>query len=232
MGSVLETVAKAEKHPPPTPPVKMGGEEQGEGSRKARLAWSLLARYTGCMSEFSDHIDDKGAAFIAKQPVFFVATSAPDARINLSPKGMDTFRVLGPNRVAYLDYGGSGNETNAHLAADGRITIMFCAFDSPALIYRLYGHGQAVLPQDDGWSGLAAHFTIERGVRQIFDITVDSTQGACGWAVPKMTLAAERQTLRKFHAQEVPAERLEKYQTRDRSIDGLPVRPPTALPYS
>ena len=95
------------------------------------------------MAAFADHIDDKHAAFIAKQPVFFVATAAADARINLSPKGMDSFRVLGPNRVAYLDYGGSGNETNAHLAADGRITIMFCAFDQPALIYRLYGRGRA-----------------------------------------------------------------------------------------
>ena len=98
--------------------------------------------------EFFDAIDAKHRAFIAAQPVFFVATSAADARINLSPKGMDCLRVLGPNRVAYLDWGGSGNETNAHLLADGRITVMFCAFDRPALIMRLYGHGVAVLPQD------------------------------------------------------------------------------------
>jgi hypothetical protein len=184
------------------------------------------------MSDFADHIDDKHAAFIARQPVFFVATAAAGARINLSPKGMDTFRVLGPNRVAYVDYGGSGNETNAHLAADGRITIMFCAFDQPALIYRLYGRGTAVLPQDAGWDALAAHFSIEPGVRQIFDIAVESTQGSCGWAVPAMQLVAERQTLRKFHAQDDPAERLQKYRERNRSIDGLPVRSPTVLPYS
>lgn len=184
------------------------------------------------MSEFFDHITEQHAGFIARQPVFFVATAAADARINLSPKGMDAFRVLSPQRVAYLDYGGSGNETNAHLAADGRVTIMFCAFDRPALIYRLYGHGEAVLPQDAGWDALAAHFHIERGVRQIFDIAIDSTQSSCGWAVPEMTLKAERQTLRKFHAQEEPAERLQKYQDRNRSIDGLPVRPPSLLPYS
>lgn len=184
------------------------------------------------MSDFADHIDEKHAAFIARQPVFFVATAAPDARINLSPKGMDSFRVLGPNRVAYLDYGGSGNETHAHLAADGRITIMFCAFDQPALIYRLYGRGQAVLPQDAGWDVLAAHFTIERGVRQIFDIAVETTQGSCGWAVPKMELVAERQTLRKYHAADDPLVRLAKYQERDLSIDGLPVRSPTTLPYN
>lgn len=87
--------------------------------------------------EFFRDLDDKHRAFIARQPMFFVATAAEGARINLSPKGMDSFRVLGPNRVAYLDLGGSGNETQAHLAADGRITIMFCAFDNPALILRL-----------------------------------------------------------------------------------------------
>jgi predicted pyridoxine 5'-phosphate oxidase superfamily flavin-nucleotide-binding protein len=184
------------------------------------------------MSEFFDHITDEHRDFIARQPVFFVATSADGARINLSPKGMDAFRVLGRNRIAYLDFGGSGNETNAHLIADGRITVMFCAFDRPALIYRLYGTGVPVLPQDDGWDDVAAHFTIERGVRQIFDIAVDSTQTSCGWAVPEMALVRERQTLRKFHAQEKLAERLQKYQDRNRSIDGLPVRPPSLLPYS
>jgi hypothetical protein len=184
------------------------------------------------MSEFCDHITDKQAAFIARQPVFFVATAAEGTRINLSPKGMDTFRVLAPGRVAWLDFGGSGNETNAHLLADGRITVMFCAFDRPALIYRLYGRAVPVLPQDDGWDAFAAHFTIEPGVRQIFDMTVESTQESCGWAVPEMELKAERQTLRKYYVNESPAERLAKYASRDRSIDGLPVRPPTVLPYS
>jgi hypothetical protein len=182
--------------------------------------------------EFCDYITEKQAGFIARQPVFFVATAAADARINLSPKGMDCFRVLGSNRVAWLDYGGSGNETNAHLLADGRITVMFCAFDRPALIYRLYGTAVPVLPQDAAWPALATHFSIERGVRQIFDMAVGSTQESCGWAVPEMTLQAERQTLRKFHAQEEPTERLAKYQVRNRSIDGLPVRPPSVLPYN
>jgi len=184
------------------------------------------------MSEFFDHITDKYAAFIKKQPVFFVATAAADTRINLSPKGMDCFRVLGPKRVAWLDYGGSGNETNAHLLADGRITVMFCAFDRPALIYRLYGRAVPVLPQDAGWAALAENFTIERGVRQIFEMTVDTAQDSCGWAVPEMDLKAERQTLRKAHANDDPALRLQKYQERNRSIDGLPVRAPSQLPYS
>ena len=103
--------------------------------------------------EFFPALTADHRAFIARQPVFFVATAAPGARINLSPKGMDSFRVLDDGTVAYLDLMGSGNETNAHLLADGRITIMFCAFDRPALILRLYGQGAAVLPQDARWAG-------------------------------------------------------------------------------
>ena len=119
------------------------------------------------MADFFDALTDDHIAFVAKQPVFFVATAAEDARINLSPKGMDSFRVLSPNRVAYLDVGGSGNETHAHLAADGRITIMFCAFDRPALIFRIYGRGRAVLPQDADWAEVSAPFAILPGTRQI-----------------------------------------------------------------
>ena len=180
--------------------------------------------------DFTDHITGDHAAFIGKQPVFFVATAAPDARINLSPKGMDCFRVLRPNRVAYLDFGGSGNETNAHLLADGRITVMFCAFDRPALILRLYGTGVPVLPQDTAWAELAAHFTIERGVRQIFDIAVESVQTSCGWGVPFMALERERQTLRKAWAPTPPEESLVIWERRTASIDGLPTRPPSVVP--
>ncbi len=176
------------------------------------------------MAEFFTAIDDKHRAFIEKQPMFFVATAAPGARVNLSPKGMDVFRVLGPNRVAYLDLGGSGNETQAHLAADGRITIMFCAFDNPALILRLYGRGSFIGIDDPGFAEMLVHFTPLPGMRQIFIVEVDSLQTSCGWAVPRMTLERERDTLVRFHAQQDPAERLARIATRDKSIDGLPVK--------
>ncbi|NOU06642.1 MAG: pyridoxamine 5'-phosphate oxidase family protein [Hyphomicrobiaceae bacterium] len=176
------------------------------------------------MADFFTALSDDHSAFIGKQPVFFVATSAPDARINLSPKGMDCFRVLSPVRVAYLDVSGSGNETHAHLAADGRITLMFCAFDQPALILRVYGTGRAVLPQDEAWSALAQGFKLLPGTRQIFVVDVASVQTSCGWGVPFMTFAAERQTLSKYHAQQDPVVRLEKITSRTTSIDGLPVR--------
>ena len=180
--------------------------------------------------DFFPALTDDHRAFVARQPVFFVATAAEGARINLSPKGMDSFRVLDLKTVAYLDLGGSGNETNAHLGADGRITIMFCAFDQPALIFRIYGKGRAVLPQDDGWAELYAQFTPLPGTRQIFVIAVDEVQTSCGWGVPFMTLDRERQTLSKYHARQSDAERIEELAGPVASIDGLPVRLGTVLP--
>ena len=176
------------------------------------------------MADFFDALDERHVAMIAAQPVFFVATAAADARINLSPKGYDCLRVLSPKRVAYLDLGGSGNETNAHLIADGRITLMFCNFQQPALILRIYGRGQPVVPWDRGWDELAAHFTMLPGTRQIFDIAVESVQTSCGWGVPFMAFERERPSLLKHHAQADPVEWAGKHRARRTSIDGLPAR--------
>ncbi len=199
-------------------------QAQGRGDALARRR---MFPHTGAMSDFSDALSEKHIAFITRQPVFFVATAADNARINLSPKGYDAFRVLSPTRAAYLDLGGSGNETHAHLVADGRITIMFCAFENPALILRIYGRGRPVLPQDADWDALAAHFTILPGTRQIFDITVDSVQTSCGWGVPVMEFDRERETLKKAHRQSKPDAWLAKTAKRTRSIDGLPTTPTT-----
>jgi hypothetical protein len=177
-----------------------------------------MAQFTECLGE--EHI-----AMIARQSVFFVATAADRGRINLSPKGYDTFRVLSPARVAWLDLGGSGNETHAHLAADGRITVMMCNFAQPPLILRIYGRGRPVLPQDGDWDELALHFDLLPGTRQIFDVAVESVQTSCGWGVPAMTLDHERETLTKYHAQADAAAWEAKFAERTRSIDGLPVRP-------
>ncbi len=181
------------------------------------------------MADFTETLNDKHVEMIGKQPIFFTATAAADGRINLSPKGYDAFRVLSPHQVAYLDLGGSGNETHAHLAAaqkdKGRITIMFCNFDRPALILRIYGRGRAVLPQDAEWEALAAHFTLLPGTRQIFLIDVESVQTSCGYGVPFMALENERETLVKYHAQSDPEAWVAKTQGRRQSIDGLPTRP-------
>ena len=179
--------------------------------------------------EFTDHLTTDHVSMIERQPVFFVATAAADGRINLSPKGLDSFRVLGANRVAYLDLGGSGNETHAHLSAAqadrGRITVMMCNFEQPALILRIYGTGRAVLPQDADWAELSAHFELLPGTRQIFEIAVDSVQTSCGWGVPLMHIDNERETLVKYHRQSDPEKWVAKMAGRTSSIDGLPTRP-------
>ncbi len=178
------------------------------------------------MAEFTDTLTERHQDFITKQPMFFVATAAADGRINLSPKGYaDTFQILSESQVAYLDFAGSGNETHAHLAADGRITLMFCAFDRSALILRIYGRGRPILPQDSEWNALAARFTLLPGTRQIFLIEVESVQTSCGWGVPMMELQHERDTLQKYHRQADPDKWVEKLRDRNRSIDGLPTRP-------
>jgi hypothetical protein len=179
------------------------------------------------MAEFFPALTPEHRAFVARQPVFFVATAAQGSRINLSPKGMDSFRVLDDRIVAYLDVAGSGNETNAHLIADGRITIMFCAFDNPALIFRIYGRGRPVLPQDADWAEHAAHFTLLPGTRQIFVVAIDQVQTSCGWGVPHMSFERERETLNKYHEKHGDQTRFAKYAMRTTSIDGLPVRNPT-----
>ena len=179
------------------------------------------------MAEFFDTLNDKHMAMIAKQPVFFTATAAADGRINLSPKGYDAFRILSPTQVAYLDLAGSGNETHAHLSVDGRITVMFCNFDQPALILRIYGRGTAVLPQDDGWNALVSHFEIFPGTRQIFVIDVESVQTSCGWGIPFMEFDRERETLKKAHANLPEADWMKKIASRTTSIDGIKTRPTT-----
>ena len=152
------------------------------------------------MSEFLDQITPELAKFIRAQPVFFVATAAPGSRINLSPKGMDTFRVLDEKRVAYLDLTGSGNETAAHLRASGRLTIMFCAFENVPMILRLYGQGRSL------WRGTAEYAALLEtaygneeppGARQIVCLDIEMVQTSCGYGVPLFDYKEDRPTLRR-----------------------------------
>lgn len=177
---------------------------------------------------FHEKISDPLREFIEKQPMFFVA-SAPleGGRVNLSPKGMDTFRVLSANEVAYLDLTGSGNETAAHLLENGRVTVMFCSFGAKPLILRLYGKGEVVHPADDRFALLAPLFPEIAGTRQIIAIQVDSVQTSCGFAVPKMELVAERRQLAESAEKKGEAAMAEYRRRKNRvSIDGLP----TGLP--
>ena len=175
------------------------------------------------MSNWYKTITPELKQFIAEQKVFFVATAPNQGRINISPKGMDTFRVISPKRVIYLDITGSGNETAAHLLDNGRITIMFCSFDKTAHIMRIYGHGRTIHVRDESWNEYLALFSPERGVRQIMEIGVDATMTSCGYGVPVMENLAERDTLRKYWEKR-DEQTLTAYQHKEneRSIDGLP----------
>ncbi len=175
------------------------------------------------MAAFFDQLDNKLTAFIREQHMFFVATAAGDGRINLSPKGMDTFRVFSNSRVGYLDLTGSGSETSAHVLADGRITIMFCSFGEKPLILRLYGRGEVIRPDAPSWAEWIAHFTALPGMRQIILLNVESVQTSCGFAVPKCELVQTRQTLVEWSQKKGEAG-LNDYRAmkNHKSIDGLP----------
>lgn len=177
------------------------------------------------MAKVHDRITDQLQTFIADQRVFFVS-SAPlsgEGHINLSPKGIDCFRVLSPTRVAYMDLIGSGNETSAHLLENGRITIMFCAFDGPPNILRLFGKGYTVLHGQPEWDSLSAHFTLYPSTRQIIVADITRVQTSCGFGVPLYDYVGERDQHFKW-AETKGADGLETYkqQYNLRSIDGLP----------
>ena len=176
------------------------------------------------MAKFYDALDDKLTGFIADQKLFFVA-SAPleGGHVNVSPKGGDTFRVLGPNRACYLDLTGSGNETAAHLLQNGRMTVMFCSFTRMAQILRLFGTGHVASKRDPDWAELAGLFPDYPGIRQIIILDIEMVQTACGYQVPLMDFVAERETLSKS-AQSKGPDGLAAYRAEKNSvsIDGLP----------
>lgn len=176
------------------------------------------------MEMFSE-ITEKIGSFIAEQHMFFVATASREGHINLSPKGLDTFRVIDPHQVAYLDYVGSGNETAAHLLEDGRITILFCAFDGAANIVRLFGRGEAIREGHPDFETLRDQFAPRDRLRQIMRITISDAQTSCGYGVPLMQFENHRETLDKWTNsrtnEEYAAYQVENNTT---SIDGLPTR--------
>ena len=178
------------------------------------------------MAQPFDSINDPLRHFIEAQPLFFVASAplAGDGHVNLSPKGLDTFRVLSPTRVAYLDLTGSGNETAAHLTepGNGRITFMFCSFRGKPVILRLWGHGRIVLPGDREWEEFSALFPALPGRRQIVVADIDRVMTSCGYGVPHLEFVEQRDTLPKW-AEAKGEARLQAYREMNNaiSIDGL-----------
>lgn len=168
-------------------------------------------------------LTDDLTSFIRRQKIFFVGTAATDGRVNVSPKGMDTLRIITPNRIGWLNLTGSGNETAAHLRENDRITIMFCAFEGDPLILRLYGHAMAFHPHDAEWNSLIPFFPMIPGARQIIDISVDLIQTSCGMGVPFFDFKAERDHLEKWAEKKGP-EGIQKYweDKNQISLDGKP----------
>jgi hypothetical protein len=150
------------------------------------------------MGKVHDGIGADLQAWIERQPVFFVATAplSGDGHVNVSPKGLDgTFAVLDAHRVAYLDLTGSGIETVAHLRENGRITLMFCAFDGPPRVVRLYGRGDVVTCDEPAYAELAARFPTLPGARAVITVELDRVADSCGYGVPRMTLVEQRERL-------------------------------------
>jgi predicted pyridoxine 5'-phosphate oxidase superfamily flavin-nucleotide-binding protein len=177
------------------------------------------------MGKIRSEIDDAARKFIEAQKIFFVAsaTLAASGHVNVSPKGLDTFRILGPTTVAYLDFNGSGVETIAHLKENGRIVLMFCAFQGPPDIFRLYGQGRVVEAHEAEFAALAESFSTSENARSIVLVEVTRVQDSCGYGVPLFKYEGERTQLLAW-AGKRGAEGLKAYRREKnrQSIDGLP----------
>lgn len=186
------------------------------------------------MARFYDALDDKHVAFIKAQKMFFVATAplSDAGRVNLSPKGYDSFRIIGPGRVAYADLGGSGAETLAHVRENGRITFMFCAFEGAANIMRIYGRGEVMQFNDPGFAEEIAKFPPgHERARDIIFADIVSVQDSCGWGVPFYEFRGQRDQLARYIGNRPVEEWRESRLTKNaQSIDGLPamIRPKAA----
>ena len=176
------------------------------------------------MGKIHETIDSKLASFIKRQKLYFVATApgGRDGHVNCSPKGMDSFRVLGPTTVAYLDLTGSGVETIAHVRDNGRICIMFVAFDGPPNIVRLHGRAEAITPDDPAFESLATGFPERIGTRAIIRVNVDRIADSCGYGVPLYDYVGERPSYANWEAAKSRDDVLEYQANRNaESIDGL-----------
>ncbi|GKY88573.1 pyridoxamine 5'-phosphate oxidase family protein [Sinisalibacter aestuarii] len=152
------------------------------------------------MAKQFDAIGDAHRAFIEASHIFFVGTAAADGRVNISPKGTDSLRVMGPNRILWLNLTGSGNESAGHLARVNRMTLMWAGFEKRPLILRAYGTARVVHERDADWAELSGLFGAPLGARQVFDMSVDMVQTSCGYAVPYFDFAGERDTLARWSA--------------------------------
>ena len=172
-------------------------------------------------------LDDAHRRFIEDQHMFFCASAAPEGRVNVSPKGMDSLRIMGPNRILWMNLTGSGNETAGHLRESPRMTLMWCSFTTRPLILRCYGTAAAIHEGDEGWAEAASHFPTHRSARQVFDLSIDLVQTSCGYAVPFMDYRAERDTMQKWVDGKSDDELRDYWKTTNtQTLDGKPTGVP------
>ncbi len=175
------------------------------------------------MAKQYDSLSEKHIEFIQNQKIFFTGTAAASGRVNVSPKGMDSLRVINANQVAWLNLTGSGNETAAHLKELNRITIMFCGFEGKPLILRLYGEAKTIHEYDEEWNELYPKFPSSNGARNIFLVNIELVQSSCGFAVPYMDYKEDRPILKDW-ADKKGKEGIREYweEKNQTSIDGFP----------
>lgn len=177
------------------------------------------------MGKLFHELSEMHVRFLTRQKIFFVGTATIDSHINISPKGIDTFRVLSATRAAWLNLTGSGNETAAHVQQDPRMTVMFCAFEGDPLILRIYGSARVIHINDPEWETISSLFSPLPGARQIFDMTIDLVQTSCGAGVPYFSYSGEREMLLEW-ATKKGDDGLKRYweEKNQMSIDGIPTR--------
>ncbi|MEN8215549.1 MAG: pyridoxamine 5'-phosphate oxidase family protein [Pseudomonadota bacterium] len=175
------------------------------------------------MAQQYSEISEKIKEFIIRQKIFFVGTAAEASKVNISPKGMDSFRVINKNRVVWLNATGSGNETSAHVQKNPRMTIMFAAFEGKPMILRLYGKAKVIHKNDPEWESLISLFSPIPASRQIFDVNIELVQTSCGMAVPFFDYVAEREQLNDLHRKIGDKRVIEYWENNNQySLDGIP----------
>lgn len=175
------------------------------------------------MGQQFEKISKRHRKFIEQQKMFFVGTATSGSRINISPKGMDSLRVMDENRVIWLNMTGSGNETSAHIQENSRMTIMLTAFEGAPMIMRLYGHAKVIHINDKAWDDLYSNFNPVLGARQIFDMSVDLVQTSCGYAVPLYDYKEDRTILDDWAAKKGEEGIRDYWRAKNlQSIDGAP----------
>ena len=175
------------------------------------------------MAKFYTELDEKLREFIESQKIFFVGTAPVEGRVNVSPKGMDSLRILNTGQLIWLNLTGSGNETAAHVLEQPRMTLMFCSFEGKPLILRVYGKARAIHARDEEWAEWSALFPEYPGARQIFLLDVDSAQTSCGFAVPNYQYQEDRGELVDW-TEKIGDEGVKNYWKKNNqtSIDGKP----------